>query len=327
MTIALFVLTVILSALFSGLETGIYTTSRLRLFLDANAGIEAARKARILLADMPSLLSVLLVSNNVANWGASFSAQAILVSAEVPHSEVVGTLGVSVVLFLCSESVPKSAFRRGREMLLYPTMPALWGTHRLLSKVLAPISWFAVQLTRVVERRVTGAHAPHKGRREAVLDTGAAEGFLTGFQKRVATGVLAMRERTVGQHARDLQCFPTARLGGDGGGMASTGGDGSMLSLPADIREHRVLVLDTDGRQVLGWMPLAALWQPDGFRAPRRSELRPVARVEASTSLDRAYVHIDRMAAPFAVLPDLRILDANVLRQEVMGTLGGEGGA
>ena len=313
--IFVFPIAVVLSALFSGLETGIYTTSRLRLFLDAQDGVRAAKNARELLADMPGLLSVLLVANNVANWGASFSAQAILIAAGVQNSELVGTLAVTVVLFLCSESVPKSAFRRGRERLLYPCMPLLAASDWLLSRLVAPISWFAEQLTRVVQQRLGGA----------------SEGFLTGFQNRVARGVLAMRSRTAGDEALPLERFPTVCLAGDEGGswppeVPDTQRRGAVR-LPTGSREHRCLVLDPRGQRVLGWTPLAVLWQPEGFRSPRRNELQPVVRVEAATGLDLAYVDLDRRQAPFAVLPDRRILDANLLRQAVMGRLGGAGDA
>ena len=328
--IFVFPIAVVLSALFSGLETGIYTTSRLRLFLDAQDGVRAAKKARELLADIPGLLSVLLVANNVANWGASFSAQAILIAAGVQNSELVGTLAVTVVLFLCSESVPKSAFRRGRERLLYPCMPLLAASDWLLSRLVAPISWFAEQLTRVVQQRLGGA-ARGGGRRQAVLDAGASEGFLTGFQNRVARGVLAMRSRTAGDEALPLERFPTVCLAGDEGGswppeVPDTQRRGAVR-LPTGSREHRCLVLDPRGQRVLGWTPLAVLWQPEGFRSPRRNELQPVVRVEAATGLDLAYVDLDRRQAPFAVLPDRRILDANLLRQAVMGRLGGAGDA
>ena len=37
---------------------------------------------------------------------------------EVPQRELVGTLGVTLILFLLAESVPKSAFGRARERLL-----------------------------------------------------------------------------------------------------------------------------------------------------------------------------------------------------------------
>lgn len=121
------ILAVLASALFSGLETGLYTTSRLRLYLDAQAGVKAARAARRLLADMPTLLTVLLVANNLANWAASFLTQVALVRWDVRSPELVGTLVVSALLFVVAESAPKNAFRRAREGLLTRPCPCSWG--------------------------------------------------------------------------------------------------------------------------------------------------------------------------------------------------------
>lgn len=308
----LFLLAVVLSATFSGLETGIYTTSRLRLFLDEQAGVRAARRARGLLADMPSLLTILLVANNMANQAATTLAQLALVAWDVPSREVVGTVLVTTVLFLLAESVPKAAFHRHREGLLYPVLPLLLVARALLYHVTLPISWCASLLQRAVRARSGGGRGgPGRGEAgQAVLRAGAAEGFLTPFQERVARGVLSMRSRTAGEEAVPLAARATCRLGRPG------------VELPPGSRDHRVLVLDEAGRVPLGWVPLARLWTPGGFRAARRDELQPVVRVEGAAGLDRVYVHLDRSGAPFAVVEaagELRVLDATGLRQRVMG--------
>ncbi len=295
---------IVLSALFSGLETGIYTTSRLRLFLDEQAGVTAAGRARRLLRDMPSLLTVLLVSNNLANWLASFSAQALLIAAGVGAAEAVGTVVVSLLLFVFSESVPKSAFRQARERLLYPSLPILLVVRTVLGPLVAPITWFAGRLAARVADRTGSARG-----RESVFDAGVSEGFLTPFQERVARGILAMRTRTAGSAAVPLGGFPSVRL------------DSADVLMPAETREHRLLVLDRLGQRVLGWVPLASLWKDGGFRPPQRAELRPVIRVGADTALDVVYVQLDKGGVPFAVLPDGRVLDGDRLRRAVMGTL------
>ena len=71
MTIALFVLAVVLSGIYSGLETGVYSTSRLKIFLDGQEGRGIARRLESLLHDMPTLLTVLLLATNAANSLAS----------------------------------------------------------------------------------------------------------------------------------------------------------------------------------------------------------------------------------------------------------------
>ena len=306
--LVLFLLAVLASALFSGLETGLYTTSRLRLHLDAQGGVRAAARARALLEDMPTLLTVLLVANNAANQAATLLAQLVLVGWGVQEPELVGTVGVSATLFLLAESVPKNAFHRARERLLYPTLPVLSAAHALLRWPTWPLTAVARWLARVAERRQQGT--PEAGG-HAVLRAGAREGFLTAFQERVARGVLAMRSRRAADEALPLAAFPTTRAGVPG------------ITRPEGSREHRVLVLDSGGERVVGWMPAAALYTAEGPRAVRRRETRPLVEISPETGLDRVYVQLDRVGAPFAVVrvgDEVRVLGLNRLRERVMGT-------
>ncbi len=313
-------LAVLLSALFSGLETGVYCTSRLRIVLDSAAGHPAAQHAQRLLADMPKLVTVLLLGTNLVNWASSFLAQHVLVARGVDEAALVGTLVVGGVLFVLGEAVPKNAFRRRQQRLLYPTMPLLRLAMLLLGWLAGPLAGFATWLGRRTWRRPRSpprvrlggeAAAELPGEGETLLATGAAEGFLTPFQQRVARGVLSMRGRTAGDEARPSGEHPTARLGQPG------------VTMPAGTREHRALVLDEAGLRVVGWVPLAVLWVGGTFRAPTRRDLRPVARVEPSTSLDRVYTALDRSSAPFATLSEdgpVRVLVSSRLRERVMGT-------
>lgn len=305
-----FVLSVAFSGLFSGLETGLYTTSRLRLYLDADAGVQAAIRVRSMLSSMPRLLAVLLVANNVANYGASFSAQLFLRHAELPAPEVWGTLVVTPILFLLGESAPKSAFIGAREALLYPATPLLVATHRLLAPVVTPIAWLAQRLARFATRHV--ARKTPVG--DEIFRSGTAEGLLTPFQQRVAEGILTMRAHQATDEAVRPSEWPTARLGRTG------------VAIPDGHRGHRALVLDRTRGSVEGWMPLAELLVAAPDRPPRRRDLRPVVRVGRTARLDRVYAALDEAGAAFAVLPDGRVIDGHRLRERIMGTFREPGG-
>jgi hypothetical protein len=306
-------LAVLASGAYSGLETGLYATSRLRIVLDAAAGHPRARKAQQLLSDLPRVLTVLLIMNNLTHWVSSLLVQIALRQHGFERTELLGTVVVTAVLFIFGESVPKSAFRRGQEHLLYPALPLIAWTYALLALPVAPLARFADRLARAVAGRAASDGATWgAGDRDALLRTGVAEGLLTPFQQRVARGVLGMRNRLARDEARPVgDDHPTARLGHEG------------LSLPPGTREHRVLVLDEAGQRILGWTPMAALWEPGGFRPPAGRDLRPIARVEPEASLDSVYLALDRTGAPFASLSrgdPLAVLDGNLLRRRVMGT-------
>jgi CBS domain containing-hemolysin-like protein len=305
------VIAVLASGAFSGLETGLYATSRLRIVLDAAAGHPRARRAQQMLGDLPRVLTVLLIANNVTHFVSSLLVQVVLERQGFEQTAALGTVLVTAVLFIFGESVPKSAFRRGQQHLLYPTLPLLTGAYVLLAVPVAPLARFADVLARKVAGAggagVGGSAAPD---RDSLLRTGASEGLLTAFQQRVASGVLAMRSRSARDETRPVGEHPTARLGHPG------------VDLPEGTREHRVLVLDEAGERILGWTALATLWEVGGFRAPARRDLLPIARVDPEASLDSVYLALDRIGAPFAGLTTgdgLAVLDSNRLRRRVMG--------
>jgi CBS domain containing-hemolysin-like protein len=293
----------------SGLEVGLYATSRLRVALDAAAGQAAALAIQRSLAELPLVLTLLLVVNNLAQWLVSRQTQVLLERWQWERSGLIGTVLVTGVLFVFSESVPKSAFHRWKHELLYPAAPGLSLLRLLLGWTVWPLARASDRLAaRLVARDRGSPGRPTE--REALLSTGAAEGLMSPFQQRVARGVLALRGRRAADEARPVTELPTARLGQEG------------VTLPAGTREHRVRVLDEAGERVAGWVPLAALWTRGGFRAPARRDLRAVARVEPGAGLDRVYVALDRSDAPFAmVLAEGRptVIDVDRLRLRVMG--------
>ena len=168
MTVLGLLLAVVLSAGFSGLETGLYATSRLRIVLDAAAGDAAARRLQRMLVDLPRLLTVLLLANNICNWAASLLAQVVLEQAGVAQTALVGTVLVTGVLFVFGESAPKSAFRRGQHRWLYPASRLLAGAWCLLSVPALPVARLASWLGGRVQRR---ARAEPPARRDRRRDT------------------------------------------------------------------------------------------------------------------------------------------------------------
>src|SRR6185436_7937337 len=74
----LLVLGLVAAAACSGLEVGLYATSRLRVALDAAAGVAAALVVQRSLAELPRMLTVLLVANNLAQWLVSLQTQVLL---------------------------------------------------------------------------------------------------------------------------------------------------------------------------------------------------------------------------------------------------------
>jgi Mg2+/Co2+ transporter CorB len=114
------------SALFSGLETGVYSLSRVRLELAARHGADgrAARGPIRLLREIDrpeSLLTTILVGNNACNYLGTLGLGTLLIAAGVrPTAAVlIQTLALTPVLVIFGESLPKELFR-----LRADTLPA-----------------------------------------------------------------------------------------------------------------------------------------------------------------------------------------------------------
>ncbi|MFV2070846.1 MAG: CNNM domain-containing protein, partial [Pirellulales bacterium] len=159
----LLVLAVLLSAFFSGSETGFYRATRVRLVLDARRGDSIAR-GLLWLTNRPTLfVATTLVGNNVANWLASLAIvmgvhHLFSESSHVP--EVIGPIVMAPVVFLYGELLPKHVFylapnrllRRCGPLLLIctalflPVSGLLWGISRILASLMGSSSR-PVQLT------------------------------------------------------------------------------------------------------------------------------------------------------------------------------------
>ncbi len=133
--VALAIVTVVLSAVFSGLETGMYRVSRLRVRLGAEKGHWPHRILSRILPDGAGLLLSLLVANNLANYVATSSITYLLLEAvQSEHkAELFATAVTAPLLFVFAESTPKNVFLYRADALMAFFSPMLLATHRLLT--------------------------------------------------------------------------------------------------------------------------------------------------------------------------------------------------
>jgi CBS domain containing-hemolysin-like protein len=162
MTIALVTatITVILSAAFSGLETGIYRLSRLRLRLGAEKGDLKYVLLSKAMRDGSALLLTLLVANNLANYLATSSITYLFLSVAPAHAaELLATSLTAPLLFIFGESLPKNIFLYRADVLTPYLGPFVFVIHQALtwSGVVPLLRWISRLLARLV-----GAPVPPK---------------------------------------------------------------------------------------------------------------------------------------------------------------------
>ena len=144
---------VLLSAFFSGSETGFYRVNRVRLVLNSRDGDWVAW-GLLQLTNNPSLfVATTLIGNNLANYITSLAIVLIAQGFFAPHShvaELVAPIVLSPILFVYGELLPKRLFlmapnrlvRRGGPLFLLfvlifaPVAALLWALGRLLQYLL-----------------------------------------------------------------------------------------------------------------------------------------------------------------------------------------------
>ncbi|MDR1479591.1 MAG: DUF21 domain-containing protein [Planctomycetaceae bacterium] len=192
--IILGLISVLLSASFSGAETAFYRTPRLRLKLDAISGDGTARKLLWFVNRPGIFISTLLVGNNIANYIIS-TATVIVVGLILPDAhglwvEIIATIIVSPFLFVYCEMFPKylglyapNKFLRLLSNLMFffmflflPLTLILWGINQLAMRLLGG---------KHNEIRLT------LGRAELsqVLDEGHSTGILFEAQRHLADNI------------------------------------------------------------------------------------------------------------------------------------------
>ena len=187
-----------LDGLFCGMETGIYVMNKNRLDLHAESGHRAAGFLQRMLNTPEELLGTLLIGTNIMRYLSTFSISAMFILGGYERSAEWLTLAVAApLLFVVSDSVPKTVFQRLGEQSVYRLSWVLkagrfvFRVTGLLGLVLA-ISRALMKLTGVRIKTALG----HEGV-AAVLAEGRASGVLTQFQSAMADRVMHLSDVSV----------------------------------------------------------------------------------------------------------------------------------
>lgn len=119
-TVAVILVLIVLSFLFSGTETGMTAASRARLHTLAAGGDKRAALVERLTARKDRLVGALLIGNNLVNILASALATSLLLSIFGEAGVVYATIAMTITLVIFSEILPKSwALSRPEQFALF----------------------------------------------------------------------------------------------------------------------------------------------------------------------------------------------------------------
>lgn len=191
----------LMSALFSGLETGVYTLNRVGLAVRVGRGERRAILLDRELAHPQRLLATLLVGNNIANYLGGLGIAEILDGRQFgPLASV--ALNAAVLLpatFLLGETLPKDLFRTHTDRWTYRFAAYLRAWRVALTAVpfVPVIAALGRAATRLVGADERSALVEPRQRISQLVREGVSAGVLSEKQTTLAERALTLRGRTV----------------------------------------------------------------------------------------------------------------------------------
>jgi len=308
----------VISAFFSGSETGLYCVDRLRLRVDAQRGDRRAEVIAELVDRSRDTLNTLLVGNNLANYVLTVVVAYLLTTAAgvtAGASELYTTLIVTPIVFVFGEVVPKTLFQRRADALMRAGASLL----RIAALVLYLPVRFLDRLTRPVIRLFDpgglSEMADPRSRVATLLQEAIAGTDTTGDHRAYIDRVFGLSQVAIQQ-----VMVPRNRV-------IAIRSDASRSELEALARKHphsRILVHERSPRRVTGYVAVHQIladtsWTQVGARA------RPVPELAAHDSVATALVRLQQAGEAMAAVVDRGgLLLGLVTRKDLVEELTGE---
>jgi len=238
----------LLSALFSGSETGFYRVARVRLLLDTLSGDRVSR-VLLWLTNNPALfIATTLVGNNLANYCLSFGIVLAIQQIFGPSgmAPFVAPMVLSPVVFIYCELLPKQLFYYAPNRLLRRSGPALVTFAVAFAPVAAVLWLFARALETMIGQtpfriRLTLA----RKELQRVLQEGQDIGILRPAQHELAQRLFSHTSQNVMQFSTPLGRVPSIPLGTN---------SKKVLRLARRQKTPVVPVRAAKGRQIIGYV-------------------------------------------------------------------------
>lgn len=312
---AVLAVSVLASAMYSGLETGLYVLNKIRLDLQAESGSRGARVLRVLLRRFDQTLIVLLVGTNVSNYAATFALSALFVlGGHGEHAEWYSLAAGAPLLFVFGESIPKNLFQRFTEPLVYRLVWLLRASDAVFRYTgIAPLVRWVSQV--LFPGRGPGQALAHEGL-AAIVAESVAVGAMTHAQSVMADRVIHLTTVRIADVMQPLRK------------VVAAGPDATAAELIQLTKEHNFsrLPIVGEGARIIGVIDIFDVLIATGPINPRHLMTQPVCLSDSLTVTDALY-HMQHSHASMAVVTDstgrhVGIVTIKDLVEEIVGELG-----
>jgi len=205
--IAAILISLLLSAFFSGSETALTAANRSRIHHMEMEGDKRARTVNHLMRDREHLIGAILLGNNVVNIFAASVASFAFTQAfgEAGVAYATGIMTVLVLIF--AEVMPKTYAIRNAEKVALAVAPSMKWIVRLLSPVTGTIRWVVMVIFRLIGAHHDGSGAPSEEEVRSALALYKHEGGLVKDEHAMLDSILDLSEVEVGEvmtHRRNM---------------------------------------------------------------------------------------------------------------------------
>ncbi len=150
---------IVLSALFSGTETGLMSVSRIRLRRLGRSGEDRAARLSGMLRRVEDPILSCLIGTNLFNVLASAVVTAAMVEKFGSRGDAVAVMVMAPIVIIFAEILPKMLFREYPEKLTLAVTPLLRGAMLLM----APLRWALLSFSTLLHRVLPGDPPPEHG--------------------------------------------------------------------------------------------------------------------------------------------------------------------
>lgn len=147
-SILMLIVLVLLSSFFSSSETAFTSANRIRLRNEAESGDKKAARTLKLAENFDSVLSMILIGNNIVNIAMTALATILFASWFPTYGPTISTIVMTIVVLIFGEITPKSIAKEKSESLAKFSAPFI----QFLMVVFKPAIWFFEQWKIMLDR-------------------------------------------------------------------------------------------------------------------------------------------------------------------------------
>ncbi len=190
----------ILSAFFSGSETAFVSLERFRVQHLVETKVKGAERVAKMIERPERFLSTVLLGNNLVNTAAAVLATALAISVwGEKQGLLIATVGVTIVLLIFAETMPKTLANRHAEKLSLVLVRPIEVISWLFTPFVTVLSWISFGLTKLVGGTPVPRSLVSEEEIRTMITVGHKEGTVEEAEAEMLHKVFEFGDRPVGE--------------------------------------------------------------------------------------------------------------------------------